>query len=458
MKLIIYTVIVILAASLAALWLYEDTGYILISFRDWTVETSVVLFAVVALAAFAALYLTLRMGASLTPRRLRKWRLRRNATRGQNALAEGLLELNQGHWHEAERHMITTLRNPKLAVLGYLGAARAAQAQGAIGRRDGYFKTAMRLFPKSRVALTVTHAQLLGQNGQAAQGVQALKQLPPQQFLNPPVQRLLSELYTDLRDWPALANTLPRLRQTKALSDYEYYQLEHTAYSGLINHVGRSQDVRAMWKVWGELPARLRQKEDITMDFACSLINCGRANEAEDVLYTQINRKWSDSLVYIYGLLDGDAEIHLARGRNWLAKQSDNPVLLLTLGRLANRAHQWDKARGYLEASLKITPNAETYQELGNLLVFVNEPAHAIECYRRGLAMTTENFFQPELKTGVVERAKLPRPKPTLADEMERVEEVVPPLETHAAVESLEEPQGLDTETTPLVSPQASTA
>ena len=458
MKLIIYTVLALLATALITVWLREDPGYLLISFRGSTMETTAVMFAAIALLAFAALYIVVRLISAIMPGHIRKWRRRRGMLSGQNALTRGLLELDQGHWHEAERHMITALRNPKLAALGYLGAARAAQAQGATARRDGYFKSALRRFPKSQVALTVSYAQLLGENGQPQQGVQVLKQLPPNQFLRAPVQRLLSNLYTDLKDWPSLVNTLPRLRHTKALSDYNYYQLEHIAYSGLVNHMGRSQDVPAMWKVWQHMPRRLREKEDITMDFACSLIHCGRANEAEDVLYTRITRKWSDSLVYIYGLLDGDAEIHLARGRNWLAEHGENPVLLLTLGRLANRAHQWDKAREYLEGSLKITPNAETYQELGNLLVFVNEPAHAIECYRRGLAMTTETFFQPEIKTGVVERAKLPRPKPALIDDFERADEVAPPLESQTNVESLDQPQNLDANTTRLVSTQASTA
>lgn len=52
MKLVIATIIVLLAAATVAVYAMQDPGYIMLSFRDWTIETSFVLFAAAMLIGF----------------------------------------------------------------------------------------------------------------------------------------------------------------------------------------------------------------------------------------------------------------------------------------------------------------------------------------------------------------------------------------------------------------------
>jgi HemY protein len=405
MRFVITTVIVLIAAAAVAVFAMQDPGYIMLSFRDWTIETSFTLFAVAILLVFVVLYAAFRLliAAGLLPRRMRRWRKVHGADVGRKQLEKGMMKLTLGQWHDAEKLFIKSARHQEVAPLAYLAAARAAQGQGVESRRDGYIQLAQQKAPKDSLALTVAQAQIQADFGQTDQAINTLRRLPGNEHKNPAVLKLLARLYTDTQDWPGLVALLPQLKQQKILPQYQFFETEHQAYSGMIKHIGRHKDAAALWELWRRIPKQLRVKEDIIADFAIAMVNFGQGDAAEEMLYQRLNKQWSDALIYVYGLLDGDAEVHLSRGRNWLKKHPDNPVLLLSLGRLALRSHQWEAAREYLEASLKITPNAETYQELGNLLAFLNEQPQALECYRRGLALTSDSFVQPELKTGMVQ-------------------------------------------------------
>ncbi len=418
MKLVILTIIVLIAAATAAVYAIQDPGYIMITFRDWTIETSFTLFAAAILLGFVLLYVAFRLliATGLLPRRLRRWRKYHGADVGRKQLEKGMMKLNLGQWQEAEKQFIKSAHHKELAPLAYLGAARAAQGQGIEARRDGYIQLAQQNAPKDSLALTLAQAQIQSDFGHADQAITTLKRLPSQEQKSPATLKLLAKLYTDTQDWPALKALLPDLKHNKVLPQYIYYQTEHLAYSGMIKHIGQHKDAKALSDLWQKMPKQVREKEDIVADFIVGMINFGQADAVEEILYARLNKQWSDALIYIYGLLDGDTEIHLARARNWLKKHQGNPVLLLTLGRLAMRSHQWEQAREYLQESLQITPNAETYQELGNLLAFLNEQPQALECYRRGLALSSDNFVQPELKTGMIQLARPQRPGIPLAE------------------------------------------
>ncbi len=434
MRLVIYAIIVLIAGTWLAVYASEDPGYVMISYRGLDIQTSVNMAVIVLLLAFTAFYITLRLliATGLLPRRFGKWRKVKKEITAEKELTKGLIDLNMGRWDAAEKHLRKTTKSDHLATIGYMAAAQAAQGQGDSARRDGYLQLAQDgCKTKTKLAVALNKARLLAESGHADEAVAILNKLPPNQLQNPAVVTQLAQLYTQLKDWPALTNLLPRLRKSKAMPMVEYYELEHTAYSGQLNHIGRSKDIAALEQFWKRLPKRLREKDDMVIDYACSLMNCGHNDDAEEVLYHRINRHWNDKLVYIYGLLDGDAEIYLARAKNWLKKHGDDPVLLLTLGKLAVRAHQFEEGRKYLEESLTITPNSETYQELGNLMVYLKETDQAIACFRHSLAMTPERFAQPQLGDERIEHAALPQPKPPVIVEATtpQLVETQPPAE-----------------------------
>ncbi len=419
MKLVITTLLVLIAAAGAAHYAQKDPGYVMITIHDITLESTVTMVALVILASFLLFYITMRIGLNLTPWGLRRWNRRRCADTGRKQLNKGMMKLQLGQWHNAEKLLLKAAQNQELSSLAYIGAARAAEGLGIADRRDGYIKLAQKNEPKNELPLTLALAQTQCDFAHSEQALGTLERMPTAQQNHPAALKLKSKLLIEAKDWPGLVAILPKLERSKAYPQVEFYKTEHLAYSGLINHTARNKDAEALLQIWEKLPKRLRSEEDLLIDFACSMISFGQSEKVSSILFQRLNKNWSDSLIYIYGLLDGDAEVDVTRARKWLEKHADNPALLLSMGRLSMRAHQWEKAREYLQDSLKITPNAESYQELGNLLSFLGEQYQAVECYRRGLALSNSSFVQPDVKAGEVERAPLPHSTIQLAGRLE---------------------------------------
>ena len=127
-----------------------------------------------------------------------------------------------------------------------------------------------------------------------------------------------------------------------------------------------------------------------------------RQPEAAALVEGALKRHWSERLVYLYGQIEADAAAQFQVAEGWLKDHDKDPVLLLALGRLAQRNQLGGKARSYLEASIGLKPTVEAYQLLGSVLEQMNEPAAAMECYRKGVSRAAEAraLPAPNLDTG----------------------------------------------------------
>ena len=131
------------------------------------------------------------------------------------------------------------------------------------------------------------------------------------------------------------------------------------------------------------------------LDYARHLVSLNEedlAIKAIDTCLTQHkDEEWQEELLVMFGNINVDEPSRqLTVAEKWLKYKSNNPALLLMLGRLSLKARLWGKARSYLESSLAAQPSADTYQELGHLLEQMGEQDQAREYYRLGLGMGLE--------------------------------------------------------------------
>ncbi|MCG7870093.1 MAG: heme biosynthesis protein HemY, partial [Candidatus Thiodiazotropha taylori] len=138
MRILIAAFIALFGAVVLSLWVKQDNGYVLIGYGQWTVEGSLALFVLAAVALFVVLYMIIRSAIHLwsMPLRIAGWRQRRRVLKAQQALTRGLVELAEGRWKVAERHLTRFATQSETPLLNYLAAARAAQLQGEHERRD----------------------------------------------------------------------------------------------------------------------------------------------------------------------------------------------------------------------------------------------------------------------------------------------------------------------------------
>lgn len=207
--------IVLLAAAVgafAAYWLRSDSGYVLISYRGYLVETSLLGFAAAAAFGLAALFLLLRLvvtGLRL-PSILRRAARDRRAEHAQESFETGLLRLLEGNWRRAEIELIRRAADHHAQHLNYLGAARAAQRLGAGERRDHYLRLAARSAPEMEFVTLLTQAELQRERGEHELARETALKLRERDAHHPYAIELLAESCAATGRWSELLKLLVR--------------------------------------------------------------------------------------------------------------------------------------------------------------------------------------------------------------------------------------------------------
>lgn len=394
MKRFVSLLILLFVSVWLGLQIARDPGYALFAYRQWTVEMPLWLATISLVIAIWLIYQMFRLigGVSHLGQRWRAWRVRRRLRRSRNLTQQGLVDLAEGDWHAAEKELLKAVTDSEIPLVNYLGAAFAAQQQYAAGRRNDYLQLAKTAAtPDTQLGLSIMCAWLALQAQQyedAALLVEELKDQAPEQVQ---VIRLLHQLYLRQQNWQGLVDLLPALRQHGILHAEEYVIFAQRVYREFLLQAaaigGNTELIRDYWR---RLPKQWQQDSTLLQVYVGYLKQQNAVAEALHLLHKQLKVRWDERLIYEYGLLsDVDIIRQLEQAEAWLPHHQDSAMLLLTLGRLARRNQLWGKARSYLEASLALEQRVETYQELGELLLQLNETAAALNCFQKGLISAT---------------------------------------------------------------------
>ncbi len=371
--------------------LSQDSGYVLMSFGRYTVEMSLALLLLLVGALFIITYFTIRLVVRTLhlPADVKDWKRRRGSRLAQQAMTRGLLEMSEGNWRSAEKRLVRFADRSETPLLNYLAAARAAQLQGEHERRDGYIRLAHETMPSADVAVSLTQAELQLADHQLEQALATLKHLRSVAPKHTYVLRLLRRLYEQLGDWEHLRELLPELRKRRVDDEASLNLLESRTHRALLEQAFLANDSQRLSMAWADVPRTLRKDPKVLGEYAGYLQELGEDARAEKLLRESLRAHWDPGLVETYGLLDmPEPGKQLAFLEKMVVDHPDEPMLLLTLGRLSLRAQLWGKARGYLEACISRNGPPQAYRELGQLLERMQESDRAIEVYRRGLSGT----------------------------------------------------------------------
>ncbi len=390
MRMLIAAFLALLAAVVVTLWVKQDNGYVLIGYGQWTLEGSLALFTLAGLTLFLLMHLSLRMLSRLwqMPERVAEWRRKRRILRAQRSLTRGLVEMAEGRWKVAERHLTRHAEQSETPLLNYLAAARAAQLQGEHGRRDDYLHLAHESMPSADVAVGLTQAELQLAHQQYEQALATLTHVRSLSPKHNYVLKLLKRLYQNLGEWKRLEEILPDLRRRKVISDKEYQVLEGQVVRERLQQEADSVD--NLVRYWQTIPKELRQDVDLLIDYCRMMLAVDAGPRVEPLIASSLAKQWHSELVLIYGRIELNDPTHqLTVAEGWLKQHPEDAGLLLTLARLALKNKLWGKARSYLEASIAIAPTPESYQQLGLLLERLGETDKASQCFRAGLSLAS---------------------------------------------------------------------
>ena len=215
MKFIIGLLLLVVLALGAVLLVREDPGFLMIRYRDFSVETTLafgigLVFLLVVVLHYA---FKLLRGIWRLPEAIQLGSLNRRYEKSRRQLTQGLIDLAEGRFEQAENNLVRLVGFSESPLLHYLAAARAAQLQGKHDARDSYLKAAHEARPEAEIAIGVTQAELQLAHQQTEQALATLSHLHSVAPRHDYVSMLLARAYFELEDWAALVELLPDVRR-----------------------------------------------------------------------------------------------------------------------------------------------------------------------------------------------------------------------------------------------------
>ncbi len=366
--------------GLVGVLMARDPGYVMVAYDQMAVETSLWF----ALLVLVLAYVLIRVASLLAVRlvrgggSLKGWHQRRRTRTAREQTVKGLLLMAEARWAEARKLLESSAANAPSPLINYLNAARAAHEMGDTRGRDALLRAAHESHestPGARFAVGLTQAELQCAQGRWEQCLATVLELRRQSPRHGQVLRMLVLCYQRLEDWQAILELMPDLKKQRAMAEPELRALQVTAWRGRLGNA--RDDIAELWKA---VPKELRRDAELVAVFVGALIAAGRPGEAELRVREALEQTWSDDLVHLYGTFTADdPNRQLVAAEGWLKERPNDPVLLLTLGRISLMNHLWAKAREYFEASLRLCRAAEVQGELGRLCVTMGEAERGAE-------------------------------------------------------------------------------
>ena len=392
-KFVIKLLLLIIVVLGAVLLVRDDPGVVMLRYRGWTIDTSLaVALAAVVIVAVAIYYLfRFLRGILRMPTAMHRQSQNRRHARARRQLNQGLIDLAEGRFAQAENHLMRLVHFSDSPLVHYLAAARAAQLQGKHDARDSYLKAAHEANPDAELAIGVTQAELQLAHQQTEQALATLSHLHSIAPRHDYVTMLLARAYFELEDWNALVEILPDVRRKKLVNEKRLKKMELAGYRGVLEHATGSQE--SFEKAWSKIPKALQSDPAMMYFYLDTLARQHWYNSsAEQMLLKALDNQWDDSLIEVYGRFETrDANTQLSRAEKWIDDYGHNENLLLALGRISMRARLWGKAQGYFEASIGARPTPAACLVLAELFEQqLQQPEKAARYYQQGLKLSLQ--------------------------------------------------------------------
>ncbi|GLP97482.1 heme biosynthesis HemY N-terminal domain-containing protein [Paraferrimonas sedimenticola] len=375
--------LIILAGMMIAPYLIANKGYVLVAVGEWTIESSLLVTALVLVVFYTLLQLLewLVVGFINTLLQSRYWpeRWRRSAAR-KNTLT-GALALAEEDWQVAEDAMAKGAAKGELPALNYLAAARAAQQQGHIETRDKYLALA-KAQPNAKNAATVASIRYLLQQGESAQARELLDTLKVDGRAKPSLLSLAKEVYLAQSDWKALRLILPLLRKKQLLDGEQAEALLLKVDLGELS-ASDNRTLDELRKHWAWMPRVERNKPIIKAEYCRQLAQFELA-EAQQLLMKQLkSHQDPHTLAAVAELMHWQDNDKLQTLLNKFHQANpESAELNDCIGRLMLKDRLFKQAKPYWQAAIKAEPTRERYLILADIQENQGEQFAAISSYK----------------------------------------------------------------------------
>jgi HemY protein len=345
----------LLGAGLVTL-VEQDPGYIYVSWRDSSIETSLWFGITLALVVWMLVALLLKFITKILRSRLTlmDWlgsRKSRNATALSN---RGLINFVEGNWERSRKQLLRAARYTEAPLLNHLIAARASFRLGDVDEARRQLGIAETIDGDAGIAVELTQAELQLTAGQYEQALATLVRARANANKHPYVVELLARAHLQLEDWESLREILPELKKYKLNASGHLSDTEERMWLGLMSSAIEAPDAEgALEKLWRSVPAEFKSQKRFRQHFIEQLRYLKAYIALERRVIEFLDNEWDATLVDSLGRFTPKQPKKLLKTlERWLAQQGKEYPLMMAAARVALHAHEWDRAEAFLlEAS-----------------------------------------------------------------------------------------------------------
>ena len=392
-KLLVLLVLALLVGALAVWVLQFGSGYVLLSFAEFTIEMSAwtgLLIYVVATVLLFWLLLMVRwiIGAG----GFRSWWRNRRSARNQNQTATGLLLFASDDWQDAVKILSQSAGKSSMPVVNLLFAARAAADNEQFEQANQILQRLKTAYPKSHFIADKALAEVHLLQEQPEEALKILQRIYAENPRDKALLRLLADAHYLSEGWAALQKMLRDLRRFQAISDQDLASLEQDVYCNLLDSLvvggkGPIGEKRAQLEdIWYLIPRKQQRDPSIIASYGSSLGRVQLVDKQQALLTKALNRQWHPLLVVQFGELESASpEKQLMVAEKWFVQHSEDADLLLALGKICQRLQFWGKAKDYLTAAVKLRPSVQGSIYLATVLEKIGDSKASADVYKQGL-------------------------------------------------------------------------
>lgn len=353
---VLFWIVLALLGALAAQWLLNDPGYVLVRYRGSDYTTTVAF----AIAGLLAGLVVLVLAWKLLTLPMRAWR-DRSDRRSRARLGEGLDALHAGQYERAEKLLAQAAdEDESIAASARLAAARAATRRGDTTAARAQIDA---LGDRHATARAIAQAELALREQRPTDALVALD-APGAQPLPPRGLALRAEALAASGHSDEAYGMLGSLRKQSAWPATRLDDAQEQWAAASLREAG---DPNALAARWEALPKPLRTQPDVALAYAERAQSLGWNDASIRAVEQSLDTRWDERLAERYlAIPAADANARHATVERWGRTYTASPTLALALARDYRRQGRWSDAQSQLQRAAGEGAVAAAWEELGH--------------------------------------------------------------------------------------------
>ncbi len=387
MRFIVSIAFVLIIAVTAGLFVYQDPGYVFISYKTWGIEMPLWLAVVLGFFTFVILFILIKLLNLLLsiPTRMSHWRTKKDWYHAKTNSNLSLLAICNEDWHLVQKYANKAIKSHDQFLMNYVLACFGAFQRKDEEQLSQFLHLAQKNIPDARVFVSLMRAFIQWREGHIEIAKNILLETYSHFSSKKLVVRWLYQVSLILNDWHTLEKILPTIEDMHVLDKENLRVLQTGVYVHRLENL-IEQPQSNLDEFWKTVPRALKKENRLVIRYIQALNQHQQHELAWELLAHQLKSNWNSDVIALISQINlSDSSYQLTIAEKWLRTHENDALLLYQLGKLCMRLNLWGKARDYFEKAIKINPSIESYLALAQLHESLHETEKALTCYRLAL-------------------------------------------------------------------------